>query len=145
MIVTPKQTSDNPTPKSTQGITEEQLQAVLYTLDKSKFVAPSSTSHQDKSTPDDRDKKIQELEAKVESLEAQVVGLQGEIGILKKNDDFQLRACKEIARKTAKACHNLDLTDDNDIDDDPEAGNGGERQDSGGKQKSTAQEESVDK
>ncbi|KAI3774005.1 hypothetical protein L1987_48547 [Smallanthus sonchifolius] len=93
------QTSASTTPKSTPGITNAQLKDVLKALDKGKYVPPSSTLHPKGSTePDARDMKIQELEAKAEILEAQVDGLHGQIDILKKNDDFQLKACRDNAQ-----------------------------------------------
>ncbi|KAI3783417.1 hypothetical protein L1987_42498 [Smallanthus sonchifolius] len=60
---------------------------------------PDVIVHKASSTqPEDKDAKIQDLEAKLARLEAQVVGLQGKIDTLKANDDFQLKACKDIAQ-----------------------------------------------
>ncbi|KAI3773920.1 hypothetical protein L1987_48459 [Smallanthus sonchifolius] len=71
------------------------------------IIAASSTSAHDSSAPDsseqsdDQDANIQALKAKVEMLEAQDVGLQGQIEVLKKNDDFQLRTCQESSKSLA--------------------------------------------
>ncbi|KAI3827012.1 hypothetical protein L1987_01073 [Smallanthus sonchifolius] len=60
------------------------------------YVPPATSSQPEQSI--DKDAKIAELEAKVATLEAQVVGLQGQVDVLKTNDDFQLKTCKDNAQ-----------------------------------------------
>ncbi|KAI3797806.1 hypothetical protein L1987_33069 [Smallanthus sonchifolius] len=103
---------------------------VLKALDKGKYVPPSSTCHHESTEPDARDTEIKEFKEKVEILEAQVEWLQGKIHVLKENGSVHQAIIDKqqsdilLNKNAAETCHNLDLTDDRDHDNDPNASDG---------------------